>query len=346
MNRRGRKLHKLAAAHELEVIDCAAALESLRPEWSDLWERCPAATPFQTPEWLLRWWAHFGTGELCCLALRRHDRLVALVPLFVQTRRGKERCVLLLGTGVSDYLDALVEPGCETEAGELLFAYLADTATAWDTCDLQQLRGASPLLNGNWPGEGAVDAHEPCPVLELTGKVDRFAGVWPAQHEANLRYYRKRTEQIGGLRLERTGARDFVDRFRTFFDWQQARWQQTGVVADPVVQEFHWETAREMLEAGLLRLYALFFGERLAALYYGFLAKQRAWFYLAAFASELGQFSPGTLLLAEVIQQSMREGATEFDFLRGQERYKYRWGARDRLTYRRVLHSRARGGAC
>jgi hypothetical protein len=31
------------------------------------------------------------------------------------------------------------------------------------------------------------------------------------------------------------------------------------------------------------------------------------------------------------------EGAREFDFLRGRERFKYRWGARERPCYGRML---------
>jgi hypothetical protein len=40
------------------------------------------------------------------------------------------------------------------------------------------------------------------------------------------------------------------------------------------------------------------------------------------------------------VRAAIDEGAAEFDFLRGREAYKYRWGARDLLTYRRRLWHR------
>jgi hypothetical protein len=39
----------------VEEITTMDALERLRWEWSELWTRSPAATPFQSPEWLLPW---------------------------------------------------------------------------------------------------------------------------------------------------------------------------------------------------------------------------------------------------------------------------------------------------
>lgn len=56
---------------ELEVATRPEDLEFLRAEWSALLLRCPAATPFQSPEWLIPWWRRFGSGRLLVLVLRR-----------------------------------------------------------------------------------------------------------------------------------------------------------------------------------------------------------------------------------------------------------------------------------
>jgi hypothetical protein len=42
-------------------------------------------------------------------------------------------------------------------------------------------------------------------------------------------------------------------------------------------------------------------------------------------------------VLGEAIDAAWRDGATEFEFLRGREPYKYLWGAVDRATFRRQL---------
>src|SRR4051812_32997899 len=98
-----------------QVLTDLEALEDLAPEWFDLWRRCPDAVPFQTPEWLLAWWQHFGGGELSVLTMRAGQRLVALAPLFFYRYQGR-RQVSPLGIGISDYLGGVWEPDTAAEA--------------------------------------------------------------------------------------------------------------------------------------------------------------------------------------------------------------------------------------
>jgi CelD/BcsL family acetyltransferase involved in cellulose biosynthesis len=44
--------------------------------------------------------------------------------------------------------------------------------------------------------------------------------------------------------------------------------------------------------------------------------------------------SPGLVLLARCVEDAIRSGLREYDFLRGRERYKYDLGGRDRIVYR------------
>ena len=36
-----------------QTLDTIADLVRLLPQWWALWDRCPSATPFQSPAWLL-----------------------------------------------------------------------------------------------------------------------------------------------------------------------------------------------------------------------------------------------------------------------------------------------------
>jgi hypothetical protein len=60
--------------------------------------------------------------------------------------------------------------------------------------------------------------------------------------------------------------------------------------------------------------------------------------------SASSRLSPGTLLIAHAIEEVIREGAAIFDFLRGQERYKYFWGAGDAWSFVRRLTAPAPAG--
>jgi CelD/BcsL family acetyltransferase involved in cellulose biosynthesis len=322
-------------------------LEALRPEWCRLWERCAGATPFQRPEWLLSWWRHFGDGELCVVTLRSRGQLVGLAPLFLYSGAGPgaSRQVLLLGTGLSDYLGPLLAPEAGADAVALILDRLADHARRWDTCDFQQVPDGSPLLavtpRAGWHDEVAVQ--DACPVLALPDAIEELGGAVPHGQMQALRYGRRRAERSGPLRVRRATVDDFDELFDGFLRLHRARWTQAGcpggVLGDETVGRFHREAARGLLGAGLLRLDALYIGAELAACYYGFLAGARAYYYLAGFAPELAALSPGTLVVGHAIEEAVRERAWEFDFLRGREAYKYRWGAADRLNYRRCLQT-------
>jgi CelD/BcsL family acetyltransferase involved in cellulose biosynthesis len=81
-------------------------------------------------------------------------------------------------------------------------------------------------------------------------------------------------------------------------------------------------------------------GQAVAALY-AFFHRRRFYYYLGGYDPAFQLVSPGTLLIARAIEQAICERAQEFDFLRGQEAYKYLWGAKNRMVYRRCFWPRA-----
>lgn len=66
-------------------------------------------------------------------------------------------------------------------------------------------------------------------------------------------------------------------------------------------------------------------------------ASGRAYGYLSGFDPAYAFESPGTILLDHAIREAAREGCSEFNFLRGQEPYKYAWRAKDRWTSKRII---------
>jgi CelD/BcsL family acetyltransferase involved in cellulose biosynthesis len=138
------------------------------------------------------------------------------------------------------------------------------------------------------------------------------------------------------LHAEESVASGLSDLFRL----HAARWQargEPGVLADPAVQRFHYDAAPRLARAGLLRLVSLRVGGNVAGVSYGFGHAARAFAYISGIDPGFGFESPGVLLYADAIERALAEGAREFHFLRGRERYKYQWGAVDRWNQRRSI---------
>lgn len=326
---------------ELRIVglQCVSRLEdlvALREEWSDLWDRCPGATPFQSPEWAVPWWRHLGRGRLRVLLHRSEGRLTGLAPLYVSPL-GRVR---LLGTGNTDYLDFLADPGCP----EALPALLTSALRLGTACDFQQLSPASDLLRAGTPERGMATAlrQEPCPVLPLPASAEDWWSGLPARLRSNLRYCRRRLEREGGA-TEQATAEGLPEAMDALFRLHEARWRKRrlpGVFRSARVQAFHHEAAGGFLRRGWLRLYTLRQGGEIRAALYCFSARGRTYYYAGGFDPGLARLSPGTVLTGHAIEQAVREGCTEFDFLRGDEPYKYAWGAVDRWNHRRLLHPR------
>jgi CelD/BcsL family acetyltransferase involved in cellulose biosynthesis len=152
-----------------------------------------------------------------------------------------------------------------------------------------------------------------------------------------------RAETAGELRFETARAVNLGELMAAFCDLHAARWARQGlpgVLADDVVRAFHGEAAPTLLADGILRLHALRLDGRIVAVLYGLLAKNRLHLYLSGFDPDLSGLGVGTLVIRHAMEQAAREGVREFDFLRGREAHKYRWGARDRPSYGRRLWRR------
>jgi len=67
-----------------------------------------------------------------------------------------------------------------------------------------------------------------------------------------------------------------------------------------------------------------------AAGYFNFLTQNRLWVYNTGWNPEFGKVSPGWVLLVKMIQWAIENGLEEVDLMRGDEEYKYRFGAQDR----------------
>jgi CelD/BcsL family acetyltransferase involved in cellulose biosynthesis len=323
---------------DLRLIRDSVALAALAPEWRSLWERCPDATPFQSPEWLLPWQHHLGQGALQVLTIRRAGSLEALMPLH---RHGWPPRLSLLGQGISDYLDLLLVPSASPETTAALHEWLRNAVGRGASIDFDQHRPGSPLLAGSLPGCLRQEwLREPCPILALPSTVEELRSRWSSSLRKHAGYARRRFEREGGS-IEMATAETLDEILTALFQAHQRRWNRRwlpGAFASTAVRQFHREAAAGFLSQGMLRLYALRQGGRCVAALYCFASHGRCHYYAAGFYAEAAAHSPGTQLIAHALEDAVARGDMEFDFLRGNEPYKYRWGATDRFNRRLLIY--------
>jgi CelD/BcsL family acetyltransferase involved in cellulose biosynthesis len=337
-----------AAGFEAHTLNTLEDLELLRTEWQELWAGARDATPFQAPGWLIPWCRRFAR-DLTFLALRHGGRLVGLIPWTAarSCNGSTERMLTMAGAGISDYLDGIFATGFERAGAEFGIRWLRDHG--WEGCDLGNLPSSSPFLTARAPScwTGEKNVHEVCPVLPLPPSAEELREVVPSRQLEKLRYYRARARRECIMEVECADRNSFTELFDVFVTLHRRRWEERGecgVLADPAVENFHYEAAAGLLNQNRLRLYVLRLGAARAGALYVFIHHGRAYYYLAGFDPKFKVLSPGMLLIGHAIEQAISEGADEFDFMRGREAYKYAWGAVDRATFRlRVAPARHEG---
>lgn len=135
--------------------------------------------------------------------------------------------------------------------------------------------------------------------------------------------------------IDRTA--DIESEMNAFFDL---------MVQDPNKEQFlHPEmreqmsvTIRNAFERGYLWLAFLEVDGSKAAASLNFDYRNKLWGYNSGVGREHMELSPGWVLLAYVIQWCTDNGRSEFDFMRGDEEYKYRFGGVNKY----VMRARAR----
>ena len=266
------------------------------------------------------------------VTLRRESRLIGILPLFLADDAHGRR-LLPMGAELSDYLDGVFDAEVGCAEASLLLAAMQE----WRAVDLPQLSPASPLLDAPVPADWSDQRGptEPCPVLSLTAVV-------PRRMRQNLRYYQRRVERAGIVHTVAASADEALSLLEGLFALHGERWTRCGspgVLTDERVRLFHRQAVPALADLGLLRMHALHRDERPVAVGYMLTAKNRAYDYITGFDPDVAALGAGTVLVGCAIEAAVEERAREFDFLRGREAYKYRWGAHDRPTFGRWLRT-------
>jgi len=337
------------AAHtplELSIVENTAGFDALVAEWNDLHERADSGV-FQSFPWLRGWWRHFGERFprrlLHLVIIRGRKELIAVLPLFIQVTRlnalASTRTLRFIGKGISDCLDVIVRPGCETEVAEILATHIAGLARTLDAIDLTEIPDDS-LLRHRLVGELASRGLKPtleicdnCPRLTLGADWEETLAGTSGDFRRKLRARERRLHEHAKISFETIESPESLDAaMDDFVALHQERLTGKvgrGIYHEDGMENFHREVCSEFLARGWLFLsFKIMDGRRVFANCYYF-HKQRVYCHLggAIDVGEAWNHSPGIVLESHCIRESLRRGATVYDFLRGTEPYKYRFGA-------------------
>ena len=312
-----------------------AAFGELERDWRQLFERCQANV-FLSWEWFSTWWEHFGgVAHPRLLTLWQGSVLVGVVPLML-SRTDDDRCRLaLIGADTTtDYADALVEDGWEEALRQQLASYLKDSPE-WDEVDLYNLAPDARLLAmASWL-EQSPSVVETCPRIALPPTWDEYLAMLDKDDRHELRRKMRRAAEGGELRHRvLTTVAEVEAGLTTFFTLHRRSAAAKQQFLDAPMEAFFRAIARRFAERGWLRLSFLDLDGVPVASTLSFCHGSTVYLYNSGHDPSYRRYSVGIVLVALEIQQAIADGYRCYDFLRGNEPYKYDFGAVDTPLYR------------
>ncbi|GAB4474909.1 MAG: GNAT family N-acetyltransferase [Anaerolineales bacterium] len=334
---------------QFKVIQTPEQFESLAEKWNHLLSKSASHVPFLRHEYLWSWWQTLGGGEwshgdlFILLALDGETELRGIAPLFFTQNRQGEAALMLLGSiEISDYLDFIVPQADLPTFCEGLLNFLGDISNPpWQVLDLYNILDSSPTLPTlkavtsrlGWNYRTETLQHSP--YIPLPGDWETYLANINKKQRHEIRRKLRRLEESG------TPFRWYIVEDENDLDQEINDFLEL-MVLDAEKQVFLTTVMRSQMRsaiwaafrAGWLQLAFLEIEGQKAAGYLNFDYGNQIWVYNSGMDNRFNAYSPGWVLLSYLLQWAIEKGRAAFDFMRGNEEYKYRFGAIDRFVLR------------
>jgi CelD/BcsL family acetyltransferase involved in cellulose biosynthesis len=308
-------------------------------DWTSLVESDPDATVFHTQRYLRLYWEEFGTGPPQFAFVQNGNEMVCATAFDIT----EGIATFLGGFEVTDYMGPVGLPQAREGAAKELMASLG-ARDDWETADLRGLP-----QDAAWHGalvHGARDAalvvatvdDVVAPLLPLPISFEAYLSALPGKlrHEIR-RKHRRLLEALPSANLVDATTKTLPADMNTFVQLHRSSPTTKGRFMYPGMERFFRRLGESFLPDGTLRLAFLEADGTKFAGAVGFRDRRRFLLYNSAYDHLRSALSPGIVLLSLLIEGLIREGSEALDFLRGDEQYKNRLGARPRRMGRLLL---------
>jgi CelD/BcsL family acetyltransferase involved in cellulose biosynthesis len=341
-------------------------IEDLTPYAED-WDRLAGGVPFRGWTWLSCWWKHYGPKDeaeaktsLAVLGVfDASEMLVGIAPWYLDCSASRGRVLRQLGSGevCSDYLSLLCQPGHEEAVAECVAEYLVENqrsevpeALRWDLLKLDGIDAEDRPIGvlAEALGEAGCTIHRResvnCWRLELPTYWETYVTSLGKNMRREVRRMEREifeagrsvlhtVEKVDDLPLAMNILVELHQRRREMLD-------EEGCFSSAPFLSFYHEVVPELLRHGQLQFHWLELDGKAVAAEYQLLGDGIVYAYQAGCDPEAMEHQPGKLLNVAILQKAIRGGYRAFDFLRGDEPYKARFGAKARgnVEIRAVPH--------
>ncbi|MEM9462219.1 MAG: GNAT family N-acetyltransferase [Myxococcota bacterium] len=327
---------------KVSVIQDPAAEPSLPDTWAALLAKTPQGSGFHSWAWV---GAHLAEVEQPRIAvIRQGSRPIAIFALQLVGSR-----LTWLAVRRGNYCGPVFDPEAMpavVEGFEMLVTILAPR-----TVDLPALRERSPFFAAiraralGRLGAPAVVNTIGCPEIDLRPGMDAIGARHKSRQRNTWRRKRKKLAALGALVYEELVDAEAIEAaLGRAVELYEARWE--GLHVDKPFgredQPFQRAAARALARDGHVQMSVLRLDGEIIAFAYALRARGISSSYTLAHDERYAPFSPGLLLLLELLGRAAERGDPSFDFSLGDAPYKALWSTGRQEVFRVVWGAGAR----
>jgi CelD/BcsL family acetyltransferase involved in cellulose biosynthesis len=327
-------------------VECIKEFEKfvqLRKQWNTLLFRSEQNSLFLTHQWFESWWQCFGRAyELEILTVvDEQDNIIGIAPLMA----GDKNLYFMANHEVTDYCDFITLEDKTDDFFEIILDHFEQYYSHILSIELINIPAGSAALSSlpRFASKRSFSCEilesDVVPFLALPVSYDTYTQSLSRKNRHELRRKLRRMESLRQIRIQRitdpqelnTAIQGFIALHRESSFSKQEFWQKEGM-SDFFRRLTHLFSLEKWVELNLL-----YSRDELIAGLLNFLYADSLYFYNMAYHKEFSFYSPGFFLFHRSIRQAMEEKKKVTNFLRGREKYKYSFGAKDSKIYNLTL---------
>ncbi|MDE5457076.1 GNAT family N-acetyltransferase [Bradyrhizobium sp. CSA112] len=343
----------------IDIIETLPSLAKLEDNWNAVYDTDDEAQIFLSWKWLYGWLSCIP-GPWFILAAKAGDAAdlpyVAFFPLRLQTTiKNSDVFHEIRMTGSADYTGIVCRPEVENKVIPAFARYIRQMN--WARFKLDNLRMSERrvrLLLACFPRASfhctevdmvskvdGIDLSR-CPYVTLSKDWNAYLETLSSNTRQKIRRLLKQIDAQGEYRISVSTPETFAQDLKTLLRFWEVRWRsRKGDRMDGLVRSNSAMLTRSF-ESGLVYLPTFWHGDRaVAALATLVDPRKRTFsFYMTGRDETFDGPPAGVILHAFSIRHAIELGYTEYDFLRGNEPYKYSFGCAERKIRGTVLATR------
>lgn len=314
---------------EISVISDLDSAWGLQVEWHHLLTTSQTNHVFMTPEFLLTWWqtegeALYPAGKLQIVCLRQpNGHLIGLLPLFKE----EDTHINLGHRDMIDYFDLIIDQAQTTEAQTQFANWISTTGATLSLHSIPRDSKTRTWAESLKTLQITEQQQDVCPVIQLPSSWDEYLTNLKRKqrHEVRRKWRKLENEAELTFRLIESSP-DLAAEIDSFIDLHQKSSPDKAEFWTPARKQFFHDFCRLAAKQGWLKLFFADISGQPAASMLGFQYQQRFYLYNSGYDPACRDLSVGQVLTSYTINDAIETGTKAYDFLRGNEEYKFRLG--------------------